>query len=129
MGAKADLSRRDKQGMTPFLECINGGHSSIMKLLLNFTRGLSLHDADDAGRLPLHCAAVAGHREITELLLRVKADFNALNADGLTAMQMAENAGHSNISELLRTAMEPKRKKDGDQEKKKDSQDSPQEFP
>merc|ERR1712039_261271 len=109
-----------------------------MGVLLHISRGGRLYDTDDAGRLPLHCAAAAGQREIAEQLIRMKADPNALNADGLTAAKMAENFGHADIAKFLQTAMDSKPgrgreasspEEDGEEPgKKNDSGNSPEEL-
>ena len=50
---------------------------------------------------PLHCAALNGHKEITELLIAKGADVNAKDADGVTPLHDAASEGRKETTELL----------------------------
>jgi len=99
--AHADPLQRDARGMTPFLECARADNASIMKMLLQLTRGQVLLDADDEFRSAIHWAAASGSSDAMELLLRAKADAEATDSNGKTALQLAEEAGHSSIATML----------------------------
>ncbi|CAE8616670.1 unnamed protein product [Polarella glacialis] len=53
---------------------------------------------------PLHHAAWAGRADSCLVLLRLGADTDARNADGLMPEEVAGNAGHAEVAELLRSA-------------------------
>jgi hypothetical protein len=56
---------------------------------------------NNAGKTPLHLAALAGSKEIADLLLASKADVNARAVDGLTPLHEAAQSGHKDIAALL----------------------------
>ncbi len=59
-------------------------------------------DDNDDGLTPLHMAAIAGYKEVAELLLASKADVNAKGKNGWTPLHAAELMGHEDVAELLR---------------------------
>jgi len=52
----------------------------------------------------LHAAAQHGDQAMVELLLKYGANPNAKNDDGVTADQIAQEKGHSDLAERLRAA-------------------------
>jgi ankyrin repeat protein len=52
--------------------------------------------------MPLHSAALYGHKAVVELLLANVADISAETPSGETPMQIAKERGHTEIVELLR---------------------------
>ena len=53
----------------------------------------------------MHWAAVHGHKEIVELLIRAGADINLPHNGGKTALDSADNWGHQEIVALIRRAV------------------------
>lgn len=51
---------------------------------------------------PLHFAAASGNIELVDLLIQKGADPTAETADGVTALQIATDAGHAAAAEVLR---------------------------
>jgi ankyrin repeat protein len=49
----------------------------------------------------LHEAAMAGHRDVVELLLANKAEVNTKNGNGMTPLDYAETRGRKDVLELL----------------------------
>jgi ankyrin repeat protein len=56
---------------------------------------------------PLHLAAAAGHKEVTELLLAYDANANSPSGDGYTPLHLAAHSGHRDVAELLLTNSRP----------------------
>jgi ankyrin repeat protein len=54
------------------------------------------------GRTPFHLAAIAGHKEIAELLIANGADVNAKNKGGRTPLDSAIAFKHTETADLLR---------------------------
>lgn len=57
---------------------------------------------DSRGGMPLHPAALRGHKDLVELLIMSGADVNAKDARGMTALDLAKQRGHTEVVELLR---------------------------
>jgi ankyrin repeat protein len=57
------------------------------------------------GYPPLYIAAMAGKLELVQLLLRYGADPTASSPDGLTALDIARQRGHSDVVVLLESAI------------------------
>ncbi len=56
---------------------------------------------DNKGGMPLHYAAIEGHKDVVELLLANKADVNAKANDGETPLYLAALYGHRDVAKLL----------------------------
>jgi ankyrin repeat protein len=67
-------------------------------LLSNNTNPNPAPNRDDS---PLHIAAERGSAELVEMLIRLGADVDAKNKNGLTAAQMAEKKGHQQVHQML----------------------------
>lgn len=67
--------------------------------------GVSVHDDDGYGAVPLHYAAVGGQRPALSLLIQRGADVNAVNAaDGTTALYICAANGDRAAVQLLLAA-------------------------
>ena len=51
--------------------------------------------------MPLHLAAQGGHREVSEVLLKVGAEVNAVDGEGWTPTGRATQAGHMELAAFL----------------------------
>jgi len=103
--ANADPLQRDYEGNTAFIECAKVGNLTILKMLLQGTRGLVMRDIDDSMRSALHWAAQENQDEVVQVLLQVKADADAVDRDGLTAADLARSAGHEVLAATLAEAL------------------------
>jgi ankyrin repeat protein len=73
--------------------------------------GINIDQHGDLGHTPLHEAALGGHRDMVLLLIESGADVHALT-EGDTPFGLARRKGHTEICELLRTAMTQKQQQD-----------------
>lgn len=93
-------------GLTALYFAIQNNNANLVGLLLS--RGASLSHRDDFGRTPLHWAcAVPSPRldgqarlRMVQMLLSKGADREALDNQGKTAMQLAVEAGHDELTVL-----------------------------
>ena len=98
----ADVNwRRDQDGINALLIACNGGHTEIVRLLID--RGgadINLADAPD-GRTPFFVACQKGHYDIVELLMHKGAITDKVYG-GVLPLEVAISKGHRAVAELLR---------------------------
>jgi ankyrin repeat protein len=107
-----DVSWVDYTGQTPFLRAAFSGDTTVMRLLLDY--GADPNLATQGGTTPLMAASGVGWvvqqtytesmpslLEAIRICLEHKADVNAVNSMGLTALLGAANKGANDIIKLL----------------------------
>ena len=80
-------------------EAVRWGDIETVKQHLD--TGTDVNAKGEAGRTPLHWAALKGRKDIAELLIAKGADVNATNGVGTTPLHWAAGGGHKKIVELL----------------------------
>jgi ankyrin repeat protein len=118
----ADVNVKDKMlGFTPLMTATRSGHTEIAKLLLD--RGADVNVVSGAvafswtsfdgsrsesgvrgGWTALMIAAQYGYVDIVKSLLERKADINLKDANGDTALKLAEKNNYNEIIKLLKEA-------------------------
>jgi Ankyrin repeats (3 copies)/Ankyrin repeats (many copies) len=119
------VNHKEDDGTTALYLAILYDHKEIIELLLTNNAEVSIHDAaaignlekvkallkanpdlvnskDNGGMMPLHWAAMCGHKDVAELLLANKADVNATDNAGQTPLRLAEETKYQDVAELLR---------------------------
>lgn len=95
-----DPSQLDDLSETPLHKAVREGHRATVEALLNTC---DVNAESNIGMTPLHWAGVTGNQEMVELLLEHGADPNMRDEciDGMTAADMANSLGYTEIAELM----------------------------
>ena len=99
-GASVDAYGRNDLANQPLHAAAAGRHHEVCRVLL--AAGADVRATQHGGFTPLHQAAQHGDVEMTELFLSAGADPLALTADGRSAEDLAEAAGHTDLADRLR---------------------------
>ncbi len=102
-----DIARRlialdadvNKPGWTALHYAATNGHLQIMDLLLEHHAFIDAQAPN--GNTPLMMAAYFGTPEAVKLLIQAGADLNLRNQNGMTALDLAQRANHTNSAELI----------------------------
>ena len=97
----ADISLVDAQGRTALHCAAANDQYACAAYLLDFGADSLLDAGDHHGNTALHCAAMIGSRNIVTLLLQSAASVQAINADNLTAYDMARQNGHTEAMTMI----------------------------
>jgi len=101
-GAPADIVSENDLGVHPLNSAVAGGHSEIVRLLLE--HGADPDAPDRAGYTPLHASAENDDLESTRLLIDAGADPTRADPDGRSPADFAREKGHDAVAELLASA-------------------------
>ncbi|XP_019622303.1 PREDICTED: ankyrin repeat domain-containing protein 50-like [Branchiostoma belcheri] len=108
--AGVQVNTENSEGETPLWDAMRGGHSSIVKLLLQ--KGAdpgagantdSANTESGMGKSVLQLAAQSGNAEMVSILTEADADLNRTNSRGTTALFLAAEQGHA---ETMRTLIQ-----------------------
>jgi len=77
------------------------GDSAALKLFLDQTQALAINERDTFGYCALHLAADRGHCQAVVLLLEAGADPSVRDGEGLTAQDLAQEAGNLEVVKIL----------------------------
>ncbi len=93
------VSVRDSEGRTPLTIAVDKGLNAMVTALLD--KGADLESKDNQGLNALHVAAGNGDLEIVKILLDHGAAKDVTTASGATAVDLARQAGHESVAELI----------------------------
>ena len=96
--AKVDVNAQNSNGLTALYASSCTGHLKIVSALLNANADSSI---TMSGWTPLMVATYWEHSDIVELLVNAKADVNAQNYNGVSALHLACKHGYSKIISIL----------------------------
>jgi uncharacterized protein len=98
-GADLEAVSRNAMGVRPLNSAAAGRHGDVSRLLVE--RGADVNAAQEQGFTPLHAAAQNGDADLVAVFLAAGADKDARLGDGRTAADVALEAGHEALAELL----------------------------
>ena len=99
--ADLETNCKDECGRTPLSYAIEGGHETIVRLLIN-RDDVEVNIEDEDGQALLSCAAQYGHEAIVRLLIgRDEVMVDTEDEGGRTPLSYAAEAGHEAIVRLL----------------------------
>ena len=97
---EAFVNHQNEWGQSALQCAAANGHAGIVKMLLE--AGADPNRQNKEGNTPLHWAALMGQADCLRLMLETgKADVNARNLQGRTALDEAHDKGHSKAFDLL----------------------------
>jgi hypothetical protein len=100
MGAQAVLD--NNLAYTALVSSIFNGHGNIASLIVSKT-GMNINQQGVTGNTPLMWACEFGNYDLVLYFLNLEADYNLVNNDGKTAIQLAAAKGYRNIVTLMRS--------------------------
>jgi ankyrin repeat protein len=95
----ADITSANHEGINALIAAASEGHIEIVNTLLKH-KHCDINARDKDGTNALMAAAVRGHKDVIKILIDHKADINAQNSDGHTALMFAYN-GKNQVETLL----------------------------
>jgi ankyrin repeat protein len=98
--ADPDVVSRNGMALRPIHSACAGGSLSVARALL--ARGVDVNARQNGGWTPLHSAVNRGELALVELLLEHGALPELANADGKSALNLADERGFADISRLMR---------------------------
>lgn len=96
----AELNEKAELGWTALHAACAMGKLATAKLLLQQDK-TEIETTDESGHTPLHDAVDNGDEDMTQLLLRYKANVNAADVYGATPLHVACAQGHADLAALL----------------------------
>ncbi|KAM8967607.1 uncharacterized protein RCH25_026220 [Pelodytes ibericus] len=93
------MNKQAKNGWSPLLVAADGGHTEVVKILLQNHARVDVFD--EHGKAALHLASENGHDKIADILLWHKAFVNAKTKLGLTPLHLCAQNGFNHLVKLL----------------------------
>ncbi|XP_059153195.1 ankyrin-2-like [Physella acuta] len=97
---KAFVNAKSKHGLTPLHLASSNGNVALVKLLVD-KHGATIDALTLAKKTPLHMAAQNGKKEVCSALIKMKADTNAIDAQGQSPLHLAGESNHSDVVKLF----------------------------
>lgn len=98
-GADVNVISTNEMAVMPLHSALAGGHKQIAALLIE--RGAEVDEPTGADWTPLHYVAESNDLETARLLLKAGARSGYTRNDGLTALEVAENNGYTDLAKLI----------------------------
>lgn len=98
-GADVNVISTNEMAVMPLHSALAGGHKQIAALLIE--RGAEVDEPTGSDWTPLHYVAESNDLETARLLLKAGARSGYTRNDGLTALEVAENNGYTDLAKLI----------------------------
>lgn len=95
------FSLRDDKGHTPAHWACLGGHSIILRFILDNKGPVDEASHNDLGARPIHWACVNGHVAIVDILLQAGVSIDVVDNKGCTPLIVAAQYGHTMLAGYL----------------------------
>ena len=95
------LPAEEEDRLNIFWDSITQGDVEMFKTYIDAVVDINAKDVDDSNRTALHKAALAGNKDIFNILLSYGGDIFAVSGDGVTALYLAEVMGESEVVEMI----------------------------
>ncbi|KAF3074393.1 hypothetical protein CFAM422_003627 [Trichoderma lentiforme] len=95
-----DPDIKDCNGETPLYVAAAHGHEAVVKVLVQ-RRDVNVNSTSIFGKSPLYWPSYFGYKGIVAILMDAGADPHLVNKDGLTAVAIAREEGHSEVVKIL----------------------------
>jgi ankyrin repeat protein len=102
LNAGADVNNRDAMGRTVLMYCATGPFPEAAAILLDKGADPNLVDSDEHFTALMHAAA-EGNLEVVKVLMDHGADPTKVDIDGDNAASFAQQSGHSQVVDYLRS--------------------------
>ncbi|XP_078667214.1 uncharacterized protein LOC144909035 [Branchiostoma floridae x Branchiostoma belcheri] len=101
--AGVQVNTENSEGETPLWDAVRGGHSNIVRLLLQkgADPGAGANTASGTEKTSLWLAAERGHVEVVSILAQAGADLNMADDEGRTPLLVATEKGHAEVMSIL----------------------------
>lgn len=100
----AEVNLKNNEGRTPLMFAASGPFPETVLLLLDEGADISVQDSVEEWSALMYAAA-EGNRDVIEILLKQGADASMEDEDGETAIDFAENNGHTQTVTILRNSL------------------------
>jgi ankyrin repeat protein len=101
LGQGAQASRRNDDGMTPFMRACHQGRTGVVQVLVQHMGKQAVHETDNRGATALHWAAHRGHEETAAFLISQGAQCSSRAVGGGTPLMWACWWGRLGVVRLL----------------------------
>ncbi|XP_060553590.1 uncharacterized protein LOC132732310 isoform X2 [Ruditapes philippinarum] len=95
------LSMRDEKGHTPAHWACLGGHTAILRYVLEHKAPVNEPSNNDLGARPIHWACVNGHIAITDILIQAGVSLDITDNKGCTPLIVAAQYGQTMLAGYL----------------------------
>ena len=95
------LSMRDDKGHTPAHWACLGGHTTILRYLLENKAPVNEPSNNDLGARPIHWACVNGHIAVVDILVQAGVGLDVMDNKGCTPLIVAAQYGQTMLAGYL----------------------------
>ncbi|XP_033742108.1 probable protein S-acyltransferase 23 isoform X1 [Pecten maximus] len=95
------FNMRDDKGHTPAHWACLGGHSTVLRYMIESKANVNEPSDNDLGARPIHWACVNGHIAIVDILLQSGVSYDVADNKGCTPLIVAAQYGHTMMAGYL----------------------------
>ncbi|XP_033104684.1 probable protein S-acyltransferase 23 isoform X2 [Anneissia japonica] len=92
------LSSTDEKGHTPVHWAALGGHTNIIRLMVDHKANLDVQSKNDLGPRPIHWACVNGHVAVADILLQAGVNIDTIDNKGCSPLIISCQYGQTTLA-------------------------------